>query len=37
MKLESVPRGIIAQTVMPLWTKKTFEDHVGGPGEEHHA
>jgi lathosterol oxidase len=37
MKLESVPRGIIAQTVMPLWTKKNFEDHVGGPGEERHA
>jgi lathosterol oxidase len=37
MKLESVPRGIIAQTIMPLWTKKAFDDHVGGPGEEKHA
>jgi len=37
MKLETVPRGIVAQTVMPLWTKKTFDDHVGGPGEERHA
>jgi len=37
MKLETVPRGIVAQTVMPLWTKKTFDDFVGGPGEEEHA
>jgi sterol desaturase/sphingolipid hydroxylase (fatty acid hydroxylase superfamily) len=29
MKLETVPRGIWAQTFMPLGPKKTFEDHVG--------
>ena len=29
MKLETVPRGIWAQTLMPLGPKKTFEDHVG--------
>jgi hypothetical protein len=32
-----VPRGLIPQTLMPLWTKQTFDDHVGGPGEEKHA
>jgi sterol desaturase/sphingolipid hydroxylase (fatty acid hydroxylase superfamily) len=29
MKLETVPTGIVAQTLMPLGTKKTFEDFVG--------
>jgi sterol desaturase/sphingolipid hydroxylase (fatty acid hydroxylase superfamily) len=29
MKLESVPRGIWAQLLMPLGRKKTFVDHVG--------
>lgn len=29
MKLETVPRGIWAQTLMPLGPKKTFDDHVG--------
>ena len=29
MKLETVPRGIWAQTLMPLGPKKTFENHVG--------
>jgi lathosterol oxidase len=35
MKLESVPRGLVAQTLMPLRTRKTFDNFVGGPGEEH--
>ncbi len=29
MKLESVPRGLLAQAVMPLRGQKTFEDYVG--------
>lgn len=29
MKLETVPTGIVAQTLMPLRTKKTFDDFVG--------
>lgn len=29
MKLETVPTGIVAQTLMPLGAKKTFEDFVG--------
>ena len=29
MKLETVPRGIWAQTLMPMGPKKTFDDHVG--------
>jgi lathosterol oxidase len=29
MKLETVPRGIWAQTLMPLGPKKSFDDHVG--------
>ena len=29
MKLETVPRGIWAQTLMPLGPKKTYGDHVG--------
>lgn len=29
MKLETVPTGIMAQTLMPLSAKKTFEDFVG--------
>lgn len=29
MKLETVPRGIWPQTLMPLGPKKTFDDHVG--------
>ena len=35
MKLESVPRGLVAQTLMPLRRRKSFENFVGGPGEEH--
>ncbi len=31
MKLETVPTGIVAQTLMPLRAKKTFEDFVGKP------
>ncbi len=31
MKLETVPTGIIAQTLMPLRAKKTFDDFVGKP------
>lgn len=31
MKLETVPIGIVAQTLMPLGPKKTFEDFVGKP------
>lgn len=31
MKLETVPTGIVAQTLMPLGGKKTFEDFVGRP------
>ena len=31
MKLETVPTGIVAQTLMPLGAKKTFEDFVGKP------
>ena len=31
MKLETVPTGIVAQTLMPLGPKKTFEDFVGRP------
>jgi len=31
MKLETVPTGIVAQTLMPLRTKKTFDDFVGKP------
>jgi lathosterol oxidase len=34
MKLESVPRGLVAQTLMPVRIRKTFEDYVGGPGGE---
>ena len=34
MKLETVPRGLVAQTMMPVRGRKTFEDYVGGPGEE---
>jgi sterol desaturase/sphingolipid hydroxylase (fatty acid hydroxylase superfamily) len=30
MKLETVPRGVWAQTLMPLGPKKVFADHVGG-------
>jgi lathosterol oxidase len=37
MKLETVPRGLVAQTLMPLRTRKSFEDFVGGPGEGEHA
>jgi hypothetical protein len=29
MKLETVPRGIWAQALMPLGARKTFTDHVG--------
>ena len=29
--LETVPTGIVAQTLMPLGTKKTFDDFVGKP------
>jgi hypothetical protein len=29
MKLETVPRGIWAQTLMPLGTRTAFADHVG--------
>jgi lathosterol oxidase len=29
MKLETVPRGIWAQTLMPMGPKKTFDNHVG--------
>ncbi len=29
MKLESVPSGLVAQTVMPLRAKKSFDDYVG--------
>lgn len=29
MKLETVPTGIVAQTLMPLRTKKTFDEFVG--------
>jgi lathosterol oxidase len=29
MKLETVPRGILAQAFMPLGRRKTFDDHVG--------
>jgi len=29
MKLETVPRGIVAQAFMPLRRRQTFEDHVG--------
>lgn len=32
MKLESVPRGIVAQTVMPVRAKKIFDDFVGREG-----
>lgn len=32
MKLESVPRGIVAQTVMPMRAKNTFDDYVGRDG-----
>jgi sterol desaturase/sphingolipid hydroxylase (fatty acid hydroxylase superfamily) len=32
MKLETVPRGIWAQTLMPLGTRKTYTDHVGAEG-----
>jgi sterol desaturase/sphingolipid hydroxylase (fatty acid hydroxylase superfamily) len=31
MTLETVPTGIVAQTLMPLWRKKTFADFVGKP------
>ncbi len=31
MKLETVPTGIMAQTLMPLRAKKTFDDFVGKP------
>ena len=31
MKLETVPTGIVAQTLMPLRAKKTFNDFVGKP------
>ncbi len=31
MKLETVPTGIVAQTLMPLRARKTFEDFVGKP------
>ena len=31
MKLETVPTGIVAQTLMPLGGKKTFDDFVGKP------
>lgn len=31
MKLETVPTGIMAQTIMPLRAKKTFDDFVGKP------
>ena len=31
MKLETVPTGIVAQTLMPLRAKKTFDDFVGKP------
>lgn len=31
MKLETVPTGIVAQTLMPLGTKKNFDDFVGKP------
>jgi lathosterol oxidase len=34
MKLETVPRGLVAQTLMPMRTRKNFEDYVGGPGGE---
>jgi sterol desaturase/sphingolipid hydroxylase (fatty acid hydroxylase superfamily) len=30
MKLETVPRGVWAQTLMPLGPKKLYADHVGG-------
>lgn len=33
IKLETVPRGLVAQTLMPLRGKKLFDDYVGGPGE----
>jgi sterol desaturase/sphingolipid hydroxylase (fatty acid hydroxylase superfamily) len=31
MKLNTVPTGIVAQTLMPLGPKKIFEDYVGKP------
>lgn len=31
MKLETVPTGIVAQTLMPLGPKKSFDDFVGNP------
>jgi lathosterol oxidase len=37
MKLETVPRGLVAQTLMPLRMRKSFEDFVGGPDEGEHA
>jgi lathosterol oxidase len=35
MKLETVPRGLLPQLFMPLRLRKSFDDYVGGPGEEH--
>ena len=34
MKLETVPRGIVQQTLMPLRGRKSFDEFVGGPGGE---
>ena len=31
MKLETVPTGIVAQTLMPLGPKKTYAEFVGKP------
>lgn len=36
LKLESVPRGLVAQTLMPLRRRKAFDDFVGGPDEAAH-
>ena len=33
LKLETVPRGVLAQTVMPLRAMRPHEDYVGKPGE----
>jgi hypothetical protein len=30
MKLETVPRGIVAQAFMPLRGRRTFDEYVGG-------
>ena len=35
MKMETVPRGLVPQLAMPFRRRKTFDNFVGGPGEEH--